>query len=422
MQPPPGAGAFPVQVIEYPPFRDEIKRIALDDNSRAAIDACRALVPELRAQSREMDKTQRLPENIVQKMADIGCYIAGAPEEVGGGGWHYATYFRVMEELGRGNASAGWSVLVHLAAATLAMNLPLSGAQKLFSSRRTVIAGTPGAMGKAVRVDGGFRIVDGEWAWASNTLHATHYIGGFAVVEDAAAPVPSFPPKPGEPPVEMFIGYFPVTDGAVVEGSWDTLGLRGTHSGRFRLDDAFIPHDMAFARFDPDRVQLTAQAPHGIGGHAAVLLGATRHALEYFYALGKAKAPVAVGMAGGSLIERPVVQYKIAEVEAKLRAARALFYEVIDDCWARFEEGEHIGKPDHLVSQLMNTYLARTCVECVQAIHELCGTTGVFRESPLEQILRDVQTGQSHMAIQAKNYESYGKAFVGLPAMIFDVF
>jgi malonate-semialdehyde dehydrogenase (acetylating)/methylmalonate-semialdehyde dehydrogenase len=421
---------FPTAPIAYPTYSDEVKRRPMDDKSRAILQQCRDLVPELRTRSREIEDAGHMPEDLIQKIADIGVFRFPAPAEVGGGGLpHYPTHFRIMEELGRGTATAGWSSLVHMAAATLAMYLPLSGAQKLFATNRTVIAGTPGPLGRAVRVEGGYRILGGEWAWASNSKHATHFIAGFFLMPDMPPPgdaqesVVPFAAPAGPPP--MYVAYIPANEGQVVEGSWDTIGLKGTHSGRFKLDGVFIPDDMCFTRMPGSmggNDKLTADAPHGIGGHSAVLLGAARHALEYFYRLAKEKAPMAVGMQSGPLSERAVIQYKIGEVEGKLRATRALFYEQIDDCWTRYSAGEELTRSDHLVMQLANAHTARVCKDVVETIFELAGTSGVFRDSPLEQIMRDILTGQAHMSVQAKNYEAYGRAFLGEPATIFEVF
>src|ERR1700739_666869 len=81
--------------------------------------------PDIEARAREMadlalaraDQTEadrRLPAELVSALRDSGLLRAGAPVEVGALELPAGTALRCAEEVARGDASAGWGVLVAL--------------------------------------------------------------------------------------------------------------------------------------------------------------------------------------------------------------------------------------------------------------------------------------------------------------------
>lgn len=417
---------MPTLPVPYPQIERDTRRVPISESSRIALDKVIAMVPELRSRAKEIELAKRLPQDIIDRMAEAHCWTMASPEELGLGGGEvdYPYQWRIMEELGRGSPTAGWCVLTSLAAATLSNKMTLDGARRLWKSPSTEIAGTPGTGGKALRVEGGYRLVSGNWAWATNSGHATNFMGGFQVVDHIDEELISFPPRPGLRVTklpEIRIAYFERSDVTIGSDSWHTLGLRGTHSGTFSVTDVFVPEEMTVPMMGPNIG--TTKGPVGIGGHAAVMVGAARWALEYLHVLAGSKDPVTVGGTSGSLRTRPIVQAKIAEIEIRFRAARAQFFDIIHDCWARWlDDPSSITRSDHLLSQMANVYTARICKQTVDEIFEICGTSGLFDGEDLQYIVRDMMTMQAHMSVQTKNYESYGKALTGIDTAIWGIF
>ncbi len=418
----PGFG-FMKEAIAYVPYPDAPRRLPMSAEGLEKLAATRVLRQELRDREEEIEQLKRLPDDLIERMGAIGHWLMGAPELVGGG-IDYPLQFRILEELGSGTASAGWCVLTHLASSDQTANLSLDAARKIWSKPATVLAGTPAPGGRALRVPGGYQVIDGSWAWSTNSEHAHWFMGGLQIVDSIDEPgLQMFaPPTDGGMPLKMprmMVAFFPRSDVDLVRGSWDSIGMRASGSGKYAVTDKFVPDemiiDMMMMMHNPNKLKTIG--PVGIGGHASVLLGVARHALELFYELAKHKRPVSFGNTS-LLSERPLVQNEIGKAEAKLRAARSYFFEVIDDAWARWSDGEKMSKIDTLNSNIANVHAARTAKEVVQTVFELAGTTSVFQQSPLERVFRDAMTAQAHMSVQEYNYATFGAALAGHPVTL----
>lgn len=412
---------FPRKVA-YPKFKQQLKSIPLSADSTAAIAEARSLAAELRSRAHETERARRLPADVVQRMGRAGFWIMGAPDAVGGGAFDYPTQFYVMEELSAGDPSAGWCVLTHLAGAVLSARLPLAAAKRLHASAPTIIAGSPVPSGRGIKVDGGYRILDGTWGFASNSGHATHLLGGFQLVSDPSESAAPFPPdfSKGERMPVTKCGYLTLDQGELLANSADTLGLAATRSGSFTLREQFIPDDWVFDMLAPGAT-LALTGPVGIGGHSAVGLGIARLALEEFYRLAQTKKPRSIGRQG-LLADHPVVHDAIAKAEAQLRAARAWFYSVIEDCWARWKQGEKMTDTDYMESELANAYAMMAAREAVQAVFNWSGAAAVFHGALIGKCMRDILTASAHMAVQQSNFEIYGRALMGHPILMASAF
>jgi hypothetical protein len=98
---------------------------------------------------------------------------------------------------------------------------------------RLIIAMSLGRIaGKAVRVEGGYRI-SGRWPFASGSPFAT-WLGGMSVVSDAGG-APIADPS-GQP--QRLLAIWPADQARLID-TWDGLGLRGTvYRGR-AIEKAF---------------------------------------------------------------------------------------------------------------------------------------------------------------------------------------
>ena len=59
----------------------------------------------LKPVAEELDREERFPAEVYEKMAGLGLFGIGVPEELGGPGFDTLTYALVMEELARGYSS-----------------------------------------------------------------------------------------------------------------------------------------------------------------------------------------------------------------------------------------------------------------------------------------------------------------------------
>src|ERR1041385_5325027 len=87
------------------------------------------------------------------------------------------------------------------------------------------------AGGRATKVDGGYRI-SGRWPFASGAPHATHLSGRSLVYDTAGEPL--IDPALGVQ--AQIIAVFPQSD-VTIHDTWDGLGLRGTQSVDYEVQD-----------------------------------------------------------------------------------------------------------------------------------------------------------------------------------------
>src|SRR5205814_4745779 len=81
---------------------------------------------------------------------------------------------------GGGEAAAGWGVAIGGTSGLLAAYLPEDSARRLYASESAIAGGVFAPRGRAVRVDGGFRVT-GRWPFASGCQHCDWLMGGCVV-------------------------------------------------------------------------------------------------------------------------------------------------------------------------------------------------------------------------------------------------
>ncbi len=401
------------ELQDYTPYPEP--RTVPTAKGQLLVETARSMEAELRDAAGEIEASQRVPASIIKQMGDVGMLTVMAPEVVGGGGADLPSVFLAMEELGRGCGSVGWTMLVNGAATSLTAFLDEQGAKEVIADPYTVIAGSPPPSGKAYPVEGGFRVT-GRWSFGSNSLHATHFVGGF-IVHDPSTDSPMTLPD-GRPMWRT--AFYRAEDVSVIDGSWDTMGMRGTHSGDFTVEDVFVPEHWTFSLMDLP--VLPMPYPVTVAGHAVVALGVARHADEAFVDLARGKAGRQLfeqlgAPVSNTLSARPVVQDQYARANAEFRAARSWFYEILDEAWAAWCRGGGAPEsiPAHLrtTSGLMEAHAATACKQFVERLSTMAATSVIHRGNELATCRADIHTITAHGGLQEAWYERTGAIILG---------
>jgi len=134
----------------------------------------------------------------------------------------------------------------------------------------------------------------------------------------------------------------PKADVVLVDGSWDSLGLRATSSVDYAIADKFVPAHRTYEFFSEG---LAAAGPISAMetvwlnqvGLTAFASGVGQHALSEFIATAAKTKRIA---AAGFQSEDHIVQSGVAELEGRLGAARSHYRELVsrqDEIVARGE-------------------------------------------------------------------------------------
>jgi alkylation response protein AidB-like acyl-CoA dehydrogenase len=199
--------------------------------------------------------------------------------------------------------------------------------------------------------------------------------------------------------------------------TWHTSGLRGTGSHDALADDLFVPADRVLSLLDASpRIDAPLYRFPIFGffalSIAAAALGNARGAIDDLRELAGGKT------AEGSsrvLAERSATQAAVGEAEAALRAARAFYYQSIEEAWAAAQEEGPVDESLRLGLRLAATHAVRTSAEVARSMYDLGGGTAIYEDSPLQRRFRDAHAATAHFQVNAATWELAGRLLLGLP-------
>jgi alkylation response protein AidB-like acyl-CoA dehydrogenase len=366
------------------------------------VEAARDLGPVIDAAANDIERDRRLPDHLVAQMREAGIFAMYVPKEVGGPEVHPVAAFHVGEALARHDGSVGWCAQVSAAVTTFAAWIDPAGLTAMVERSGSLhFAGSARALGQAEPVPGGFK-AKGHWNYASGVLHANWYLGTCFVDE----------PDGREGASRSM--FFPVDDGAIVE-NWDVVGMKGTGSHDFVVDDVFVPSERAafghwikdryHTLYDPRLLMTAAWAPT-----AGVAVGLAQGAIDGLTTLGDATStasPVPMRY-------RSQVQEVVGRCEAITSAARAFAVEafhaamdaVVTDTG---DVGRAVARAQVAVTHAMNE-----AVRVADLAFHAAGTNAISTANRLERTLRDAHTAVQHAAGQAIHFQAAGATLLGV--------
>jgi alkylation response protein AidB-like acyl-CoA dehydrogenase len=343
---------------------------------------------------------RRLPDELARSMAEAGLFALLVPHALGGLELDPLTAADVVEAASRIDGSAGWAVMIGAQSAWFTAFLPPPVAEQVVGRPRATLAGVLRPGGRAVPVDGGYR-VSGRWGFASGCTYADH-LYGTCVVE-----------RPG--PRAMRLVYVPAAEATVLD-TWRSLGLRATGSHDFTLQDVAVadewtlpmpvlgraPHDGPLYRDGYQNLVFVLQA--------AQALGVARGALVAFTELAQ---DTVRWLSGAPLRDRPMVQVTVARAEAKVASARAWLRETVADVWDTVLAGDPPQPQQRIRVRLAITHGISTAVAVADVLQQVAGTVAVPEDHPLQRAFQDLRTAAAHVQAAPSIFELTGGLLLG---------
>jgi indole-3-acetate monooxygenase len=251
---------------------------------------------------------RRLSGAVHQAMYDAGLFAMLAPKAYGGLELHPADCLRVWEAVARIDAAAAWNLVMNQAIAACSAWLSPEGIAELYAVGIPTAAGAFHPPGKAVRVDGGWRIT-GQVPFASGCDLAQWLV--LPVQEEGA---------------EGTFGAFVRRESATILDTWHTLGMRGTGSADFTVADLFVPDHLTVPVAPLETPPSGFEGPlfrmwpwSGIVGEAIVSVGVAAAAVDAAVHLCKTKTPAYQGTA---LRDQQLAQFLMGKARARVEASR----------------------------------------------------------------------------------------------------
>ena len=365
------------------------------------VQKARDLAPMIAAASPINDDIRALTKPVVAALIEGGFFHMLKPKSLGGMELRPSIFAQVTETIAAADGSTGWVTCQSNGCSTSAAYLAPSVAREIFGPANGILAWGPPGPYEAIPVEGGYRIT-GAWRFASGSQNAT-YLGAHIKIKGTGA-------------LRSFL--FPKTS-ATMKDIWHTIGLRGTASNEYSVDDLFVPEERAMHRDDPrHRVEdgllyrFTSGQLYSIG-FGGVGLGIARGTIEAFLNLPANK--VARG-AGKTMRENNVVQSQMAQCDARLRSARLLLHDAAEEAMREVEQHGEMTLEQRARIRLASTWAIQSAREVVNTLYHAAGSVAVFEENPFERRLRDMHTVAQQAQGRQLHYETVGQLMFGLPA------
>ncbi len=342
-------------------------------------DAVRELCQgEFAPHAARWDQDDAIPPSAIAKLAEMGLLGMSIPEEWGGLGYDARTVIMVIEEIARVSAALAIMVAVHNSVGAYPIYafgtdeqrkryLPklTSGSVGAFSLSEPGSGSDASALTTTARLEGDHYILNGEKNWVTNGRHTWTYL------------VLARTGGPGPKGISAFIVEND-TPGLMLGKGEDKMGLRGSDTITLSFADARVPvanrlgaegegFKIALSMLDSGRIGVGAQA-------LGVMTAAFHEAVRYAQQRQAWGAPIARIQA---------VQFKLAEMERRIQAARLLLQKA---AWLK-DSGQDFIR----AASMAKLYCTEAATWVTHQAIQVHGGYGYVKEYAVERYYRDAR-------------------------------
>ena len=353
----------------------------LSQDHKVLQDAVRDFVNnEIKPIAAKIDEDHAIPEELVRKMSEMGFLGSYLPEEYGGAGLDMLSYAIVIEEVSKACGSSGVLISAHTSLACGPIDTfgtheqklkwlpPLNTGEKIGCILLTEpdAGSDAGAVTTSYKKDGDDYIINGSKIFITNggylgtgVLFATHdkslkHKGVSAFIIDLESP------------------------GVSIIKNENKMGIRGTYTTAFALDDVRIPAEnllgeegqgfkIAMDTLNGGRIGIAAQA-------LGIAEGAFERALEY------SKERKQFGKTISSL---QAIQFKLADMYSRIETSKLMTYKA---AWMKDAKLEY-----SMESALCKMLASETATYVTKEAVQIHGGYGFICDYEVERMYRDAK-------------------------------
>ena len=381
--------------------------------SRDLLAAAEDMLPEIREAADGIDEARRLPDWLADRLASAGFFHLLTGREYGGMAADPVTAAKVIETLSTASPSVGWVTMILASSSFWTVRMtPEEVRREIFADvppgeiQPSVLAGTLVPHGRAMRVNGGWRL-SGQWPFGSGCHHA-NWLPTAAWLYDDNGPITD---ENGAPQWRAF--HLPASE-CVILDTWHTYGLRGTGSTDYAMDGVFVAdnyvkkHSLLEESVLPDRRY--AYPSFNVPSLSAVALGAARGAVDSLTELFGGKVD--------RRNQRPVAgaydkQADLGIATATVDSARAYLYDTTARAWELTLAGEEMPRELRAGVRLACTHAVMASVQAVDRAHSAAGASSIYSASPLDRYFRDVHSVAAHAFVRQTTMADGGQLLLG---------
>lgn len=355
----------------------------LSEEHKMIREAAREFAQELKPGVIERDEQAKFPTEFVKKMGELGFMGIMTPEQYGGAGMDTLAYVLALEEIAKIDASAAVIMSAHNSLVLFGLNefgteeqkqkylKPLASGEKLgaFALSEPEAGSDASSQHTMAEDKGDHYLLNGTKNWITNGGNADIYI----VIAQTH-------PELGHRGINALI-VEKGTPGFTIGPKENKLRIRSSDTHSLMFSDAKVPKEnrigedgfgfkFAMKTLDGGRIGIAAQA-----------LGIAAGAYDLALAYSKERKTF-----GKPISDHQAIQFKLADMEVDIEAARLLTYKA---AWTK-DQGLPYGKIAAMAKLNTSEVAMKHTVEAVQ-VH---GGYGYVKEYHVERLMRDAKITQ----------------------------
>ncbi|WP_328394034.1 acyl-CoA dehydrogenase family protein [Nocardia sp. NBC_00416] len=342
---------------------------------------------EIIPNAQELEHTDTYPQEIVDRIAEMGLFGIMIPEEYGGLGESVLTYALCVEELARGWMSVSGVINTHFILAYLLRHHGTEEQQRAYLPRmatgevRGAFSMSEPELGsdvaairtKAIRDDSGDYTLDGRKMWITNGSTANLVAVLVRTEESKDKPHDNLTTFLIEKPT----GYGTVAPGLTIPGKIHKMGYKGIDTTELLFDGYRAPAETVLGGISGRGFR---QMMDGIEvGRVNVAARACGIALRAFE-LG-ARYAQQRSTFGKPIVEHQAIEFSLAEMATKVEAAHLMMVNA-----ARLKDS---GERNDVAAGMAKYLASEFCNEVTQASFRIHGGYGYSTEYEIERLMRE---------------------------------
>lgn len=330
---------------------------------------------EIKPLAQKIDEEERIPPELIKKIAEVGFFGTAFPEEYGGGGYGKVGYCIMMEEISRGCSSTATMIGAHQSIGTNAIYV--GGTEELkkkymprlcsgemiasFALTEPEAGSDTFNLQTEASKKGNKWILNGQKIWITNAgianlisvfARTEKGITGFAVEAD--------------------------TPGIIIGPPEKKLGIKGSTTNSITFENVEVPEENIIGREGRGFIIAMKTLDGGRLTIGACCLGASRELLELSTKYAKQRKQF-----GEPIAKFQAVQFMLAEMASKIYPMESIVYR----CAYDYDQNRDVA----VDAAIVKLYASEAMTEIADKALQVHGGMGFSRELPMERYYRDAR-------------------------------
>jgi len=384
------------------------------------LDRARAVVPAIAARAGACEKLRRLPDDTERDLHRTGLFRMVQPARVGGADLDVGILVDTCAEIARVCPSTAWN-LGNLSSHHWMLGYFHPEVQdELWDGSPDVLIATSliFAAGRGRKVEGGYE-VSGRWPLSSGVDNSDWNMLGFMLRE-----------RDDGPPVDQRFALVHRSQYEIID-TWHAVGLSGTGSKDVEIRNLFVPDVRTISAWSMNgkphagstlnpsplfRLPMLALGPYVLSG---VMLGCARGAYETVVGAARKRNATTTGQPVGA---SQAVQIKVAEASVRIDAAEVLMRRACEHAMTVARSAALPTHDDKLRYRRDAFFSARLCLEAVDILMGIAGSSGLYLSGSMQRLFRDAHAANAHVMfstdIQGALFGQHALGMAGPPPLL----